>query len=72
MRCVGEVLDDASAESRQTILTCDRDDVRGVRVMNTPWKITGLRATVRLPPPHLGEHNIILASHRPLRDGQGA
>jgi formyl-CoA transferase len=54
---IGQVLDDPTTRGRRMVLEFNRDDVGSARVVNTPWKIDGATATVRLPPPHLGEHN---------------
>lgn len=54
---IGEVLDDQATRDRNLVMTFDRDDVRGARVVNTPWKFDGAAPAVRLAPPHLGEHN---------------
>jgi crotonobetainyl-CoA:carnitine CoA-transferase CaiB-like acyl-CoA transferase len=57
VRQVGEVLDDLATKERDMILAFDRDDASGVRVVNTPWKFDGRAPTVRIPPPHVGQHN---------------
>jgi formyl-CoA transferase len=54
---IGEVLDDPATLDRNLVMTFDRDDVNGARVVNTPWKFDGQAPAVRLAPPHLGEHN---------------
>jgi len=67
VRGVDEVLDDPATIARSMILSFDRDDVAGARVVNTPWKIDGGAPSVRLPPPHLGEHNLQVL-HEPEAD----
>lgn len=58
VRDVGAVLDDPATLARRMILSFDRDDVEGARVVNTPWKFDGSAPSVRMAPPHLGEHNL--------------
>jgi crotonobetainyl-CoA:carnitine CoA-transferase CaiB-like acyl-CoA transferase len=59
---IGEVLDDPATQDRSLVMSFDRDDVRGARVVNTPWKFDGQAPAVRLAPPHLGEHNTAVFS----------
>ncbi|MGJ9413848.1 CaiB/BaiF CoA transferase family protein [Aeromicrobium sp. CF4.19] len=54
---IGQVLDDPSTAARDMVMAFDRDDVQGARVVNTPWKFDGAAPSVRMAPPHLGEHN---------------
>ena len=54
---IGAVLEDRATRDRDMVMTFDRDDVQGARVVNTPWKFDGVASAVRLAPPHLGEHN---------------
>lgn len=54
---IGEVLEDEATAARDMVMSFDRDDVAGARVVNTPWKFDGVAPAVRLAPPHLGEHN---------------
>lgn len=54
---IGEVLDSPATTDRDMILTFERDDVTSARVVNTPWKFDGAAPSVRLAPPHLGQHN---------------
>lgn len=54
---IGDVLDDQTTKDRGLVMTFDRDDVQGARVVNTPWKFDGEAPAVRRPPPHLGQHN---------------
>lgn len=56
VRTIGQALDDPGTLSRGMIVTFDRADVAGARVVNTPWKIDGAPPALRLPPPRLGEH----------------
>jgi len=58
VRDVGAVLDDPDTIDRGMIMSFDRDDVEGARVVNTPWKFDGAAPSVRMAPPHLGEHNL--------------
>jgi formyl-CoA transferase len=62
VRNIGEVLDSQATQDRNLVMTFDRDDVRGARVVNTPWKFNGQAPAVRLAPPHLGEHNETILS----------
>lgn len=62
VRTVGEVLDDPATHEREMVLTFNRDDVTDGRVVNTPWKFDGRAPSVRLAPPHLGEHNDLLTA----------
>jgi formyl-CoA transferase len=59
---IGDVLDSQATQDRSLVMTFDRDDVRGARVVNTPWKFDGMAPAVRLAPPHLGEHNAVVFS----------
>lgn len=61
---VGEVLNDPLTLARDMVLSFDRDDFTGGRAVNTPWKFDGRAPSVRLSPPHLGEHNNELLSDR--------
>ncbi len=54
---IGEALEAESTKTREMVMTFDRDDVVGARVVNTPWKFDGNAPTVRLSPPRLGEHH---------------
>ena len=54
---VAQVLNDPATRQRNMIVAFDRDDVTGARAVNTPWKFDGAAPSVRLAPPHLGEHN---------------
>ena len=54
---IGEVLTDPATEDRRMVLEFERDDSGPARVVNTPWKIDGHAPSVRLPPPHIGEHS---------------
>lgn len=54
---IGQVLDDPVTHQRSMVLTFNRDDCGPARVVNTPWKFDSAAPCVRLPPPHLGEHN---------------
>jgi crotonobetainyl-CoA:carnitine CoA-transferase CaiB-like acyl-CoA transferase len=68
VRDVGQVLEDPATQDRSMILTFQRDDAGVARVLNTPWKFDGVAPVVRIPPPHLGQHNAEvlaeLGSHR--------
>lgn len=57
VRTVGHVLDDPATSERGMILTLDRSDSPGARVVSTPWKFDGVGSGVRMPPPLLGEHD---------------
>ena len=39
------------------VVTFERDDSATARVVNSPWKIDGVAAAIRRPPPHLGQHD---------------
>jgi crotonobetainyl-CoA:carnitine CoA-transferase CaiB-like acyl-CoA transferase len=57
VRDIGQVLEDPSTSERHMLLEFHRDDAGSVRVVNTPWKFDETAPSVRLAPPHLGEHN---------------
>lgn len=59
---IGEALSLRQTFDRQMILSFDRGQTTGIRVVNTPWKFDGRAPELRLPPPHLGEHNQDLLS----------
>ncbi|QGG40590.1 CaiB/BaiF CoA transferase family protein [Aeromicrobium yanjiei] len=65
---IGEALADESTLARDMVMSFDRDDVSGVRVVNTPWKFDGRAPSIRRAPPHLGEHNVDVLSE--IRTGQ--
>ncbi|MGH3996243.1 MAG: CaiB/BaiF CoA transferase family protein [Pseudonocardiaceae bacterium] len=66
---IGQVLDSPMTIDRDMLMSFSRDDVVSARVVNTPWKIDGRAPAVRLPPPHLGQHNdMIAAESRTLGD----
>ncbi len=53
---IGSVLDDPQTHERAMLVTFERDDAGPTRVVNSPWKVDGVAASVRRPPPHLGQH----------------
>jgi crotonobetainyl-CoA:carnitine CoA-transferase CaiB-like acyl-CoA transferase len=57
VRDIGQVLEDPSTAARHMVMDFRRDDAGPVRVVNTPWKFDEVAPSVRLPAPHLGEHN---------------
>lgn len=57
VRDIGQVLEDPATIGRGMIMSFHRDDAGEARVVNTPWKFDGVAPSVRMPPPHLGQHN---------------
>jgi formyl-CoA transferase/CoA:oxalate CoA-transferase len=56
VRNIGEVLADPQLESREMIATLMHPTAGPTRVMGSPVKLSGTPATVRTPPPTLGQH----------------
>ncbi len=69
---IGAVLDDSRTDDRSMVVTFERDDTGPTRVVNSPWKVDGVAASVRRPPPHLGQHtDEVLAELAVLRTERG-
>jgi formyl-CoA transferase len=60
VRTIGDAVGDPSTVERQLLMEYERQDSGAVRVINTPWKFDGRAAALYLPPPQLGEHNVII------------
>ena len=56
VRDLSEVLTDPHLQARDMIATLMHPTVGATRVMGTPMKLSGTPATLRLPPPTLGQH----------------
>ena len=56
VRDLSEVLTDPQLHAREMIATLMHPTVGATRVMGTPMKLSGTPASLRLPPPTLGQH----------------
>ena len=59
MRDVAETLDDDATAARSMLVEFTRADAGTCRTVNTPWKFDGRAPGLRLPPPRLGEHDLV-------------
>ena len=56
VRDIGQMLNDPQLESREMIKTLMHPTVGATRVIGAPIKLSANAATVRTPPPVLGQH----------------
>jgi len=56
VRDIGQVLADPQLESRDMVATLLHPTVGPTRVMGTPLKLSATPASLRTPPPTLGQH----------------
>ncbi len=56
MRTVGEALADPQIAAREMIVPLEHATAGPIRVLGTPLKLSDTPATVRTPPPTLGQH----------------
>ena len=53
---VEEALDDPQTEARQMVETAQHSTIGELKLVGMPYKFSGTPASVRRPPPTLGEH----------------
>ncbi|ATN36912.1 formyl-CoA transferase (plasmid) [Rhizobium sp. ACO-34A] len=57
VRSIGEALEDEQTAINRMILEAGETDAGPIRLIGSPIEMSAAEVTVRLPPPHLGEHN---------------
>lgn len=65
-----ELCEDPQIQARETLpMTDDPAEMENAQI-GLPWKFSSLRATIRLPPPKLGEHNNEILKEIGLSDSE--
>jgi crotonobetainyl-CoA:carnitine CoA-transferase CaiB-like acyl-CoA transferase len=70
VRTVTDALADPQLAAREMIVPLEHATVGPIRVLGTPLKLSGTPASVRLPPPALGQHTAAILKELGLSDGE--
>jgi crotonobetainyl-CoA:carnitine CoA-transferase CaiB-like acyl-CoA transferase len=70
VRTVTDALADPQLAAREMIVPLEHATVGSIRVLGTPLKLSETPASVRLPPPALGQHTAAILKELGLSDGE--